>query len=161
MQNHVRPYPKGKRRRNDCEIAGVQTTCEKYVEWWKIVQTGQSILRRLTVSDLHEDGKADEGGRRREGGIGWSKAEVEGLKKTRNIYPTEIRHDVKIQIALIIIYFTLPTTPNPIPASTCFPRREKEIFRSSIRKISLLDGSKSLIERKLHCWFRFYLYLEY
>ncbi|TGZ56232.1 hypothetical protein DBV15_01657 [Temnothorax longispinosus] len=30
-----------------------------------------------------------------------------GLKKTRNIYPTEIRHDVKIQIALIIIYFTL------------------------------------------------------
>lgn len=96
------------------------------------MQTGQSILRRLTVSDLHEDGKADEGGRRREGGIGWSKAEVEGLKKTRNIYPTEIRHDVKIQIALIIIYFTLPTTPNPIPASTCFPQRE--IFRPSLRR---------------------------
>lgn len=38
-----------------------------------------------------------------------------GLKKTRNIYPTEIRHDVKIQIVLIIIYFTLPSVA-PLPS---------------------------------------------
>lgn len=115
------------------------------------MQTGQSILRRLTVSDLHEDGKADEGGRRREGGIGWSKAEVEGLKKTRNIYPTEIRHDIKIQIALIIIYFTLPTTQSDPRLDLLPPTRNFSTFVASIRKISLLDGSRSLIERELQC----------
>lgn len=101
-----------------------------------------NILR--PVSDLHEDGrKVDEGGRTREGGIGSSKAEVEGLKKTRNIYPTEIRHDVKIQIALIIIYFTLPTTPYPTVST--LPQRKKEIFdlrcveNLAIRWIEKLD----------------------
>ena len=45
-----------------------------------------------------------------------------GLKKTRNIYPTEIRHDVKIQIALIIIYFTLPSTTASVhTVSPTFP----------------------------------------
>lgn len=43
-----------------------------------------------------------------------------GLKKTRNIYPTEIRHDVKIQIALIIIYFTLQSDA-PLPVWKGFP----------------------------------------
>lgn len=45
-----------------------------------------------------------------------------GLKKTRNIYPTEIRHDVKIQIALIIIYFTLPSVA-PLPSEKAPPAR--------------------------------------
>lgn len=90
-------------------------------------------------TDLHEDGrKVDEGGRTREGGIGSSKAEVEGLKKTRNIYPTEIRHDVKIQIALIIIYFALPTTPNPIPSRLASPT-QKGNFRPSLRRFGKSD----------------------
>lgn len=42
------------------------------------------------------------------------------LKKTHNIYPTEIRHDVKIQIALIIIYFTLPSVA-PLPSLKGLP----------------------------------------
>lgn len=37
----------------------------------------------------------------------------DGLKKTRNIYPLKIRDDVKIQISLIIIYFTTHSIGKP------------------------------------------------
>lgn len=63
-----------------------------------------------------------------------------GLKKTRNIYPTEIRHDVKIQIALIIIYFTLQSVA-PLPSEKVPLARTngKELFgfgalQTSIRR---------------------------
>lgn len=77
--------------------------------------------------------KADAKGERIEasGEGAWEEGEQKyGLKKTRNIYPTEIRHDVKIQIALIIIYFTLPSVA-PLPSEKTFPdaHRRERTFR--------------------------------
>ncbi|KAG7198028.1 hypothetical protein KM043_016253 [Ampulex compressa] len=69
-------------------------------------------------SDFHQSKvpavRSRRGGRPRRGAKGPrqaadGKGQKYGLKKTRNIYTTEIRQDVKIQIVLIIIYFTLPS----------------------------------------------------
>jgi len=64
-----------------------------------------------------------------------------GLKKTHNIYPTEIRHDVKIQIALIIIYFTLQSVA-PLPSG------KLPLARTNGKELFGFDALQTSIRRK-------------